>query len=160
MGLFKKFTNKFTVPETNLQLNLNKFSVAVGENLEGALVVSSREDVDANEVRCEIQCVEQARVIRQVYDAQLKRTLPREVKDSAMLFSPHPALSGPTHLGNGETRSFSLNVNIPAGGQPTYQSIDRKVAWTIKGVVAVKGRPDATSRTAEIQGNSPSAKPE
>ena len=159
MGLFKKFTNKFSVPETNLQLNLNKFSVALGENLDGTLVVSSREDIEADEVRCEIQCVEQARVIRQVYDAQLKRTLPREVKDSAVLFSARPALSGPTHLGNGETRNFSLNVNIPAGGQPTFQSIDRKVAWTIKGVVAVNGRPDATSRIAEIQVTPPSAQP-
>src|SRR4030042_1496121 len=145
MGLFKKFTNKFSVPETNLQLNLNKFSVALGENLDGTLVVSSREDIEANEVRCEIQCVEQARVIRQVYDAQLKRPLPREVKDSAVLFSARPTLSGPTHLGNGETRNFALNVNIPAGGQPTFQSIDRRVTWTIKGVVAVNGRPEQPS---------------
>jgi hypothetical protein len=159
MGLFKKFTNKFTAPETNLQLNLNKFSVALGENLDGTLIVSSKEDVDAEGVRCEIQCVERAKVIKQVYDSELKRTLPREVQDSAVLFSARPVLCGPTHLSNGETRNFAVNVNIPAGGQPTYQSIDRRVTWTIKGVVAVDGRPDATSGTMEIQVTPPSAQP-
>ena len=159
MGLFKKFTNKFTAPDTNLQLNLNKFSVALGENLDGTLIVSSKEDIEAEGVRCEIQCVEQAKVIKQVYDSQLRRTLPREVQDSAVLFSARPALCGLTHFSNGETRNFAVNVNIPAGGQPTYQSIDRRVTWTIKGVVAVDGRPDATSRTAEIQVTPPSAQP-
>ena len=159
MGLFKKFTNKFTAPDTNLQLNLNKYSVALGENLEGTLIISSKEDIAADGVRCEIQCVEHAKVIKQVYDAELRRTLPREVQDSAVLFSARPVLCGPTHLGTGETRNFSLNVNIPAGGRPTYQSIDRRVTWTIKGVVAVDGRPDATSRTAEIQVTPPSAQP-
>jgi hypothetical protein len=159
MGLFKKFTNKFTAPETNVQLNLNKFSAALGENIDGTLVVCSKEDFDATEVRCEICCVEHARVIRQVYDAQLRRNLPREVEDSAVLFTAKPVLSGPTHVGNGETRTFPLNLNIPAGGRPTYKSIDSSVTWTIKGVVAVDGRPDATSRTAEIQVIQPAAQP-
>ena len=159
MGLFKKFTNKFTAPEASLQLNLNQCSVALGENLEGTLIVSSKEDLDAEEVRCEIQCVEHAKVVRQVYDAKLGRTLPQQVQDSAVLFSARPVLCGPTHLGNGEARNLALKVNIPAGGQPTYQSIDRRVMWTIKGVVAVDGRPDVTSRTAEIQVTPPSAQP-
>jgi len=159
MSFFKKFTNKFTAPEANLQLNLSKFSVGLGENLDGTLIISSKEDFEATEVRCEIQCVEQAKVIKQVYDAELKRSLPREVQDSAVLFAAKPVLSGPTRLGGGETRNFSLSINIPAGGRPTYQSIDRRVTWTVKGVVAVDGRPDATSRTAEIQVTPPTAQP-
>jgi hypothetical protein len=151
MGLFKKFTNKFTAPEANLQLNLSKFSVGLGENLNGTLVVCSREDFEATEVRCEIQCVEHAKVIKQVYDAELRRSLPREVQDSAVLFAAQPVLSGSTRLGNGETRNFPLSINIPAGGRPTYQAVDRRVTWTVKGVVAVDGRPDVTSRTAELQ---------
>jgi hypothetical protein len=159
MGLFKKFTNKFTAPEMNVQLNLGKFSVDLGENLDGTLVVTSKEDFDTTEVRCEIQCVEVAKTIKQVYDAQLRRSLPREVQDSAVLFSAKPVLSGPTRIGNGETRSFPLNINIPAGGRPTYQSIDRRVTWSMKGVVAVDGRPDAASKTAEIQVTQPAAQP-
>jgi len=69
MRLFKKFTNKFTAPDTNLQLNLTKLRGALGENLDGTLIVSSKEDIDAEGVRCEIQCVEHAKVIKQVYDS-------------------------------------------------------------------------------------------
>src|SRR3990170_290959 len=108
MSFFKKFTNKFTAPEANLQLNLSKFSVGLGENLDGTLIISSKEDFEATEVRCEIQCVEQAKLIKQVYDTELKRSLPREVQDSAVLFAAKPVLSGPTRLGNGETRNFPL----------------------------------------------------
>jgi hypothetical protein len=143
---FKKFTNKFTAPEASLQLKLGAYSVALGENLEGTVTVSSREDFDATEVRCEMSCVEQARVIRQYYDPQLRRTLPREVDESSVLFSARPVLSGPTHLANGETRDFQLSVNIP-------------VTWTIKAVVAVDGRPDVVSKIQALQVVQPSAQP-
>ena len=154
---FKKFTNKFTAPNANVQLKLNQYSVTLGENLECTLTVSSMEDFDVTEVRCEISCVEQARVIRQEYDPQLRRTLPREVQESSVLFSAKPVLSGPTHLANGETRDFTVSVNIPAGGRATIQGMDRSVTWSIKGVVAVDGRPDLTSKTAELQVVQPAA---
>lgn len=156
---FKKFTNKFTAPEASLQLKLNAYSVALGENLEGSVTVSSREDFDATEVRCEMSCVEQARVIRQYYDPQLRRTLPREVDESSVLFSARPVLSGPTHLANGETRDFQLSVNIPAGGRATVQGIKQSVTWTIKAVVAVDGRPDVVSKIQALQVVQPSAQP-
>ena len=157
MPFFKKFTNKFTAPEANVQLKLGQYSVALGENLDGSLTVSSKEDFEATEVRCEISCVEQAKVIRQEYDPQLRRSLPREVQESSVLFSARPVLSGPTHVANGETRDFPLSVNVPAGGRATYQALDRRVTWTMKGVVAVDGRPDVTSNVAELQVVQPAA---
>jgi hypothetical protein len=98
-------------------------------------------------------------VIRQQYDPQLKRTLPREVQESSVLFTAKPVLSGPTHLANGETRDFSLSVNIPAGGRATVQGMDRSVTWSIKGVVAVDGRPDVVSKVANLQVVQPAAQP-
>jgi hypothetical protein len=159
MLFFKKFTSKFTAPKANVQLKLSQYSVALGENLEGTLTVSSMEDFEAIEVRCEISCVEQARVIRQEYDAQLRRTLPREVQESSVLFAAKPVLSGPTHLANGETRDFPLSVNVPAGGRATVQGMDRSVSWSIKGVVAVDGRPDVVSKIEALQVVQPSAQP-
>jgi hypothetical protein len=156
---FKKFTNKFTSPEANVQLKLGAYSVALGENLEGTVTVSSREDFDATEVRCEMSCVEQARVIKQYYDPQVRRTLPREVEESSVLFSARPVLNGPTHLANGETRDFTLSVNIPAGGRATVQGIKQSVTWTIKAVVAVDGRPDVVSKIQVLQVMQPSAQP-
>jgi hypothetical protein len=156
---FKKFTNKFSAPEANVQLKLGAYSVALGENLEGTVTVSSMEDFDATEVRCEISCVEQTRVIRQYYDPQLRRTLPRKAEESSVLFSARPVLSGNTHLANGETRDFPLSVNIPAGGRATVQGINQSVTWTIKGVVAVDGRPDVVSKIQVLQVVQPSAQP-
>lgn len=157
MPFFKSLTNKFTAPKANVQLKLNQYSAALGENLDGTLTVSSMEDFDATEVRYEISCVEQARVIREEYDSQLRRMLPREVQESSVVFAAKPALSGPTHLANGETRDFPLSVSIPAGGRATMQGMDRSVTWSIKGVVAIDGRPDVVSKVAELQVVQPSA---
>ena len=159
MGFLKKFTNRLTAPEATVNLKFGSYCVALGENLSGSLSVCAGEDFDVTEVRCELQCVEQARVIKQVYDSELRRTLPREVEDSAVLFSARPVLTGATHMTKGEARDFPLSINLPAGGRPTCQGIDRKVTWTIKGVVAVDDRPDVVTKTAEIQVIAPAAQP-
>ena len=159
MGFLKKFTNRLTAPEASVHLKFGNYCVALGETLSGSLALCSKEDFEATEARCELQCVEQAQVIKQVYDPQLRRTVARSVQDSAVLFSARPLLSGPTHVTCGETRDFPLSIVLPAGGRPTYQAIDRRVCWTIKGVVAVNDRPDITSKTAEIQVIAPAAQP-
>ena len=159
MGFFKKLHDKVTAPETNVELRFNSLSVSLGGNLEGFLIVTSKEDFECTEVRLEIQCTEQAKVIKQEFDPVLKRYLPREVQETAVLFAAKPVLCSATHLGSSETRSFPLKVNIPVGGRATYQGIQNRIAWTIKGVVAVDGRPDATSHTAEIQVFEPAAQP-
>lgn len=151
MGFLKKFTNKLTAPEAAVQLRFASYSVVLGENLQGALNVASKEDFEVTEVRCEIACVEQAKVIREVYDSALKRSIPRVVDESVVIYSAKPALSGSSHFTNGENRSIPININIPAGARPTYAGVDRRVTWTIKGVVAVDGRPDRTTETSEIQ---------
>ncbi len=151
MGFFKKFTNRLTAPEASVRLTFNNYSVALGGNLQGTLNVASQEEFDVVEVRCEIVCVEQAKVIKQVYDAALKRTSPQVVDESVVIYSAKPALSGPSHFANGENRSVPVNINIPAGAKPTYAGVDRHVTWTIKGVLAVDGRPDRTTQTSEIQ---------
>ena len=151
MGFLKKFTNKLTAPDAFVQLRFNNYSVTLGDNLQGNLNVNSKEDFESTEIRCEIVCVEQAKVIREVYDASLKRSIPRVVDESVIIYSAKPALSGPSRFVNGENRNFPVNMNIPAGARATYAGVDRRVTWTIKGVLAVDGRPDKTTETCEIQ---------
>jgi hypothetical protein len=151
MGFLKKFTNKLTAPEASVQLRLSNYSVSIGENLQGNLNVTSKEDFETTEVRCELACIEQAKVIREVYDAALKRSIPRVVDESAVIYFAKPQLCGPTHFANAENRSIPININVPAGAKPTYVGVDRRVTWTIKGVLAVDGRPDRTTETCEIQ---------
>lgn len=159
MSFFKGFKDRLTVPHANVQLKLNSYSVSLGENLVGTLTVSSQEDFDATEIRCEIQCDEQAKVIRQVYDSNLRMSVPREVQESAVIFASKPTLNGPTHFTQSKVKDFALSMPIPAGSRPTYIGIDRRVTWTIKGVVAVHGRPDLTTKTEEIQVLQPTAQP-
>jgi hypothetical protein len=151
MGFFKKFTNRLTAPEASVQIVLSNYSVSLGENLQGNLNVASKEDFETTEVRCELTCTEQAKVIREVYDAALKRSIPRVVDESVVIYCAKPTLSGPTHFTNGENRSIPINFNIPAGARPTYTGVDQRITWTIKGVLAVDGRPDRTTETCEIQ---------
>jgi hypothetical protein len=151
MSFFKKFTNKLTAPAANVQLQLSGYSVALGENLTGNIAIASKEEFDATEIRCEIQCVQQAKVVRYIYDANLRRNVLREVDETATIFSAKPIVNGPIHISQVETKNFPLNINIPTGSQPTYIGIDRKVTWNAKAVVAVDGRPDSTSKIADIQ---------
>jgi hypothetical protein len=151
MGLFKKFTNKFTIPEVTVQLKLASYTISSGGTLQGSLNVQSREDFDATEVRCEILCTQQAKVLKQVYDPALKTSIPKIVEETAVIYNLKPSLSAATHFANGENRFFPVNISVPAGALPTTSGLDRRVTWSIKGVVAVDGRPDCTSQTNVIE---------
>jgi hypothetical protein len=156
MSFFKKFKDKLTPPEASVTLKLDKDFFALGETISGTLTVSSREDFAATEVRCEIQCTEEAKKLRRVYDEGLRHDVERLVSESVALYSAKPTIKGPMGIGNGYTGNFPFSMNIPAAGRPTYKSVDNKVTWTIKGVIAVDGRPDVTSRTTELQVVEPS----
>lgn len=156
MGFLKKFTDKLTAPDSSVHLRFDCYSVPLGNNLQGTLNVTSKEDFETTEVRCEIACVERAKVIKQVYDATLKRSIPQIVEQSNVIYSAKPALSGPSRFVKGETRAIPVNINIPSGARPTYAGVDRQVTWTIKGVLAVDGRPDKTTEISEIQVFTPS----
>lgn len=157
MGFFKKFRDKLTPPAATVSLKFNKNSVVAGENVEGTLTVTSREEFDATEIRCEMQCIEEAKKMKRIYDEQLHREIDKEIWENATLVATKPSLNGPTHLTNGFTKDLPFNINIPVSGPPSYRSLDRKVTWSMKGVIAVDGRPDVTSRTMEVQVAQPSA---
>lgn len=159
MSFFKSIKNRLTIPKANISLKLNKTSFALGENVEGTLTISSSEDIQATEIRCEIECVEEAKRMKQVYDQGLRTYVQKQVNESATLYSGKPNVSGPLKMNNGYTGSFSLSTNIPAGGRPTYKSVDDNIAWFMKGVIAIDGRPDVTSTKTEIQVLQQSAAP-
>lgn len=155
----KKFKDRLTKPNAAASLQLNKGGFALGENLEGTLAITSNEEFDAREIRCEFQCVETKRTISNQYDAALKRTVPREIQESITLWSARPQLSGPIHLNPSFSQNYQLVTMIPAAGRPTFRGVDQNVVWTVKAVIAVDGRPDVTSSIIEIQVSPPSVSP-
>jgi hypothetical protein len=159
MPFFKKMKDRFTKPNATISLQLSKNGFALGENVEGTLNVTSSEEFDAKEIRCEFQCVETRKTTAMQYDAAIKSTIPKEVQNSATLWSAKPQMSGPIHLTAGFSQNYPVNINIPAAGRPTYHSVDQNVAWSLKSVIAIEGRPDVTSTTVEIQVAPPSVSP-
>jgi len=159
MSFFKKLREGLTSPKARVSLQFNKNSFVLGESVEGSLTVASDEEFDAKEIRCEFQCVEEARKMKQVYDPAVKHEVTREVQESATLYSAKPAVCGPMHMSRGFSQTFPFSVNIPVGCKPTFKSIDSKVSWFMKGVIAVDGRPDVTGQTMEVQVSAPSAAP-
>jgi hypothetical protein len=151
LDFLKKLHNKVTAPDSDINLQLSSWNVALGDKLSGSLELISKEDFESTEVRCEIECVETANVIRNEYDPTLKRYVPREVTESKIIFASKPTLNGPTHFSNGETRRFPISIPLSAAARSSYQGVDRRVVWTIKGVVAVDGRPDITTHSSEFQ---------
>ncbi|MEM3952695.1 MAG: hypothetical protein QXP74_04740, partial [Nitrososphaerota archaeon] len=127
MSFLKKLAEKVTPPRVSVKLSLS----------ESVLLVSSDEDFDAEEIRCEMQCVESAKVLKRFYDPGLKREVVREVWESATLHSARVSLSGPIRISKGFSEKFPFSILIPITLKPTSKSMDRNVSWTIKGVVAV-----------------------
>lgn len=161
------FARKLTPPKISLTLKFDKDYYTLGENIEGELNLYSDEDVDVDEVRCELLCVESVKTVKYVGATIPSRSgriepsvmVPRETWESAILYSTKAILSGPTHIARGSMEKYRFKIGIPITLKPTYKSVDRKVVWTIKGVVAVKGRPDAKSSTVELQIAQPTVQP-
>ncbi len=156
MSFFKKFKDRLTSPKARISLQVNKSSFELGEIAEGVLSVTSDEEFEAKEIRCEIQCVEEAKRTKYVNDPALNRQVLREVTESATLYSAKPAFAGPLHVTQGFSQTFPCKISIPSGARATFKSIDSKVTWTLKGAIAIEGRPDVTSPTTEIQITQPS----
>jgi hypothetical protein len=145
MSFFKKFTDRVTKPKSNVSLRLDKNTFNFGDKLEGALTVSSEEEVDVTEIRAELRCDEKKKQYVHMSDGRggdqwVNKTIYRE----------NPQASGPIHLSAGYRGEFPFSTNV-AGGQPSYSGDARTVTWTVKGVIGIKGRPDVTSPTAGIQ---------
>jgi hypothetical protein len=151
MGLFKKFENRLVAPKADVNLQLCDQYAVLGDNLDGEFTVLPHEDIQAEEVRCEIKCVETAQVMKTEYDPSMKCNVNRQVTETKILHQAKPACNPATQLVNGISKVFQFSINIPAGGRPTFMSTFDSVHWVIKGVVAVHGRPDVTTKEIEVQ---------
>ncbi len=141
----------FKKPKIAVRLDIPKSSLPVGSNMETTITVSSNEEFDATEIRAELRCVERVRRERWVYNPRSKRQIRTEYWDTATLLAEDLKASGSLHIVPGFKKKFPIKVTIPASGRETRDGIDANVSWFIKGVVAVDGRPDATSKTIELQ---------
>ncbi|UCH70743.1 MAG: hypothetical protein JSV29_01805, partial [Candidatus Bathyarchaeota archaeon] len=73
MSFFKRFKK----PKAGVSLTIPKTTVELGEDLKGAIIVSSQDEFDATEVRAELRCVEKKRKERWEYDKRRERNVRR-----------------------------------------------------------------------------------
>lgn len=145
------FLNRFTKPEAKVLIKTSKKTIGLGDNLDVIITLSSQDEFDASEVRAELICIEKRRREKWIYNEKLRRNVRRTNWDIATLHSAHPKASGKLHVVPGFKKAFPVNIHIPAGSRESFDGLDANVRWTIKGVVAIKGRPDLTSRTYKLQ---------
>jgi hypothetical protein len=127
--------------------------------LEGTFTVTPHEDIQAEDIRCEIKCLETVQVNRTEYDPALKMPVNRQVTENRVLYQAKPPCNPAINLTNGVTQTFKFSIPIPAGTRPTFMSAVDNVQWQIKGVVAVHGRPDVTTKEIILQVVPPSERP-
>jgi hypothetical protein len=145
MGFFKRFKK----PKTSVIMDIPKHTVALGETLESKITVKAQEEYEATEIRAELRCMEKRR--REKWVRQKKGMVRRVYWETVMLHSDNPKACDQLHLVPGLNKTFPININIPAGGRESFDSMDASISWYVKGVVAIDGRPDVTSRNIELQ---------
>jgi arrestin (S-antigen)-like protein len=159
MGFLKKLEGHLVAPKADVNLQLSDQFVVLGDTLEGTFTVTPHEDIQADEIRCEIKCMETAQVMKTEYDPVAKRMVTRQVTENRVLYQTKPPCTSATHLANGAGNTFKFSISIPVGARPTYMSAADAIQWEIKGVVAVHGRPDVTTKEIQFQVIPPSERP-
>jgi hypothetical protein len=112
LGFLKKFTSHLTAPDGDANLQLSEQYVVVGDNLEGTLTIAPHETIDCDEVRCELNCTETAQVIRNFYDPNIKRMVPRQVTETQTLYQANALCCPATQLVNGVSRTFKVSATF------------------------------------------------
>lgn len=147
MGLF----GRFKAPKGTVSVTLDKGEYSLREPLTGKINVSAAEDFDMDEVRLEIWVNEFTRASQSQDIGGTTRTVTAQQDNT--LHNGKTTVSGRMHASNGVSQDFPFSINLPPGIPPTYRGRNANNSWKIKGVVAVKGRPDVTSHEMEIQMN-------
>ena len=143
------FLGKFKAPKGTVSVTLDKGEYSLREPLTGKINVSAAEDFDVDEVRLEIWVNEFTKASQSQNIAGTTKTVTAEQENT--IHKGKTTVAGRMHAANGFSQDFPFSINLPPGIPPTYRGRNANNSWKIKGVVAVKGRPDVTGHDMEIQ---------
>jgi hypothetical protein len=143
------FFGKFKAPKATVSVTMDKTEYSLREPLTGKINVSTAEDFDIDEVRLEIWVNEFTRASESQNVGGTTRTVTAQQDNT--LHRGKITVAGRMHASNGFTQDFPFSTSLPGGIPPTYRGRNANNTWKMKGVVAVKGRPDVTGHDIEIQ---------
>jgi hypothetical protein len=145
------FFGKFKAPKATVSVTLDKAEYPLREPLTGKINVSAAEDFDIDEVRLEIWVNEFTRASESMDMGGTRRTV--TAQQDNMIHKGKTTVAGRMHAPSGFNQDFLFSINLPPGIPPTYRGRNANNSWKMKGVVAIKGRPDITGHDMEIQIN-------
>jgi hypothetical protein len=151
IGEFMGLLGRFKAPKGTVSVTLEKGEYSLREPLTGKINVSAAEDFDIDEVRLEIWVNEFTRASQSQNVGGTTRSV--TAQQDNVIHNAKTTVSGRIHASNGFSQDFPFSINLPSGVPPTYRGRNANNSWKIKGVLAVKGRPDITGHETEIQVN-------
>jgi len=143
------FLKRLVPLKGTVSVGLDKPVFVEGEPVTGNVNVDCEEYVQSEGVRVEGRAIEHFEEMEWV--TENNQRVPRMVQKTNTLFSRDESINGPSDFGQGPTRSFPFSVGIPSL-RPAHSG--GRIETMIKGVVAVKGRPDMTG-TVQIAFTAP-----
>lgn len=147
MSFFKRL-----IPlKAKASVSLDKPTFVEGEPVVGRVNIEAGEYVQSTGVRVEARAYEHYQELE--WALENNQRVPRMVSKTNTLFSRDVPIFGPSDFGEGPTRTFPFSVGIPPF-RPSHSG--GNIEYKVKGVIAVKGRPDITA-TTQIAFNPPMA---
>jgi len=142
---------KLQAPKGTISVTLDKSECCLREPLTGKVNVTAAEDFDVDEIRLELEATEWTQATQSMNIGGTTKSV--TAKQETKLHDGKVTLQGRMHLTSGFNQDFPFSVNLPPGVPPTYRGRNARNTWKIKGVMAVKGRPDITGHEMELQVN-------
>lgn len=144
------FLSALKAPKATIALQLDKDTFSLREPLAGKVNVSSSEEFDVDEVRIEIWVNEWTRATEQKQVAGQPRPVALTAQQTTKLHESKNVIGGRQHFTAGFSNTMPFSIHLPSGIPPTYRSQNVRTSWMLKGVIAVKGRPDVTGYDTEV----------
>ena len=151
------FFKALSPPRANVTIELSKGKYTLGEALDGAILVTSQEEFDIQEIR--VDAIGRERIKGTLLDyagdqqtriyspvnSQAGTARPAQI-DLLMHSNPVP-VSGPLKVPVGYDGKFQFKFSIPPHLGPSYQGGRQdgswlQRVWMVKATVAIAGRPD------------------
>ena len=145
------FLDRLKAPKATVSVTFDKQSFNLNEPMTGKFNVSSSDEFDVDELRIELWVTEWTKATEKKGSGSDARTVTAE--QNAKLHDGKISVAGRMKVTDGFNQEFPFSIPLPSGVPPTYRGRNASNTWKMKGVIAVKGRPDVTGHVLEVQIN-------
>lgn len=140
-------------PKATISVTLDKAAYNLREPITGMLDVSSSEEVEVDELRIELWVTEWTTAREQKggggrFGGGGGQTV--QATQNATLHKGKVTISGRMKMTEDFNQQFPFSMPLPPGIPPTYRGRNANNTWKLKGVIAVKGRPDVVGHEMEV----------